>query len=147
MLLLFCRSVRSNSLWPDGLQHTRLPCSSPSRGACSKSCLWKKMPCNYLILRHPFSSCLRSFPASGSFLMNQLFPLGGESIGVSVLASVLLMNIQDWFSLVLTASISLKSKRLSRVFSNPAVQKHQFFGAQPSLWPKSYMHTWLLQKL
>ena len=73
--------------------------------------------------------------------MNQLFPLGGESIGVSVLASVLLMNIQDLFSLELTGSISLQSKRLSRVFSNPAVQKHQFFGAQPSLWSKSYMHT------
>ena len=85
---------------------------------------------------HPLSlasSCLQSFPASGSFQMRQFFTSGGQSIGVSVSASVLPMNIQDWFPLGLTYWISLQSKGLSRVFSNTIVQKHQFFGAQHSL--------------
>jgi len=81
----------------------------------------------------PFSSCLQSFPASGSFLMSQLFASGGQSIGVSASTSVLPMNIQDWFPLGLTGLISLKSKGLSRVFSNTTVQKNQFFGTQLSL--------------
>ena len=81
----------------------------------------------------PFSSCLQSFPASGSFPMNQFFPSGGQSIGVSASASVFPTNIQDWFSLGLTGWISLQSKGLSRVFSNTTVQKHQFFCAQLSL--------------
>ena len=81
----------------------------------------------------PLSSCLQSFPASGSFQMSQLFASGGQSIGASALASVLPMNIQDWFPLELTGLISFQSKRLSRVFSNTTVQKHQFFSAQPSL--------------
>ena len=79
----------------------------------------------------PFSSCLQSFPASGSFQMSQFLPSGGQSIGAS--ASVLPMNIQDWFPLGLTVLIFLLSKRLSRVFSNTTVQKHQFFSAQLSL--------------
>ena len=87
------------------------------------------MPSNHL----PFSSCLQPFPASRSFLMSQLFASGGQSIGASVPASVLPMNIQGWFPLGLTGLISLQSKRLSRVFSNITVQKHQFFNTQPSL--------------
>ena len=82
----------------------------------------------------PFSSCLQSFPASGSFPVSQFFASGGQSIGVSASASVLPMNIQDWFPLGLTGWISLQSKGLSRVFSNITVQKHRFFGAQLSLW-------------
>ena len=91
----------------------------------------------------PFS-CLQSFPASESFLMSQLFTSGGQSIGAS--ASVLPMNIQDWFPLGLTGFISLKSKGPSRVFSNTTIQKHRFFSTQPSLWSSSNIHTWLLGK-
>ena len=93
-----------------------------------------------------FSSCLQSFLASGSFLMSRLFASGNQSIRALVSASVLPMNIQDWFPLWLTGWISLWSKWLSRVFSNITVQKHQFFGAQPSLWSNSHIHTWLLEK-
>ena len=94
----------------------------------------------------PFSSCLQSFPASGSFLINQFFAWGGQSIGASVSASVLPVNIQDWFPLGLIGLISLKSKGLSRVFSSTIVQKYQFFGAQLSLWSNPHIHTWLLEK-
>ena len=94
----------------------------------------------------PFSSCLQSLPASGSFLMSQLFAWGGLSIGGSVSASVLPKNIQDWFPLGLTGLISLQSKGLSRVFSNTTVQKHQFFDVQPSLLSNSHFHTWLMEK-
>ena len=94
----------------------------------------------------PFSSCLQSFPASGSFPMSQFFTSGGQNIGVSALASVLPMNIQDWFLLGLTGWIFLQSKGLWRVFSNTTVWKHLFFSAQPCLWSKSHMHTWLLGK-
>ena len=93
------------------------------------------MPSNHLILCHPLSSCLQSFPASGSFPMSQLFTSGGQSIGVSASASVFLMNIQDWFPWGLTGWISLLSKGLSRVFSITTVQKHQFLGAQLSYGP------------
>ena len=96
------------------------------------------MPYNHLI---PSSSCLYSFPASESFLMSQLFASGGQSIGEAASASVLSMNTQDWFPLGLTGWISLQSKGLSRVFSNTTVQKHQFFGAQLSLWSNSPIHT------
>ena len=92
----------------------------------------------------PFSSCLQSFPTSGSFPMSQFFVSGGQRIGAS--ASVLPMNIQDWFPLGLTSWISLQSKSFSRVFSNTTVQKHQFFGAHLSLWSNSHIHTWLLEK-
>ena len=92
----------------------------------------------------PFSSCLQSFSASGSFPVSQLFTLGGQSIGVP--SSVLPMNIQGWFPLGLTDLISLLSKGLSRVFSSTTVWKHQFFSTQPSLWYNSHIHTWLLGK-
>ena len=102
------------------------------------------MSSNHLILCHPFSSCFQSFPASGSFPMSQFFASGGQSVGAS--ASVLPVNIQDWFPLGWTGLISLKSKRLSRVFSNTTVQKHQFFSTQLSLWSNSHIGTWLLEK-
>ena len=127
LILLFSRSVISNSLWPHELQHAWLPCPSPSPGTCSNS--WPLSPwCHPTISSSviPFS-CPQSFPASGSFLMSQLFASGAQNIGAS--ASVLPMNIQDWFHLRLTGLISLQSKGLSRVFSNTAVQKHQVFGA------------------
>ena len=92
-----------------------------------------------------FCSCPQSLPASGSFPMTQLFTWGGQSIGVSALASVLPMNTQDW-SLGWTGWISLQSKGLIRVFSSTTVQKHQFFGAQLSSQSNSYIHTWLLEK-
>ena len=94
----------------------------------------------------PFSSCLQSFPASGSFPISQFFTSGGQSTGASASASVLPRCIQDWFSLVLTGWISLLSKGLSRVFSNTTVQKHQFFTAQLSSWSKWHIHTWILEK-
>ena len=93
----------------------------------------------------PLSSCLQSFPASGSFQMSQLFASGGQSIGVSASISVLPMNTQDWSPLGWTGWISLQFKGLSRVF-NTTVQKHQFFGAQPSIWSNCHIHTWLLEK-
>ena len=94
----------------------------------------------------PFSSCLQSFPTSGSFQMSQFFASGDQSIGASASASVISMNIQGWFPLRLTGLISLLSKTLSRVFCNTTVWKRQFFGAQPSLRPKSHICTWLLEK-
>ena len=93
-----------------------------------------------------FSSCPQSLPASGSFPVSQLFAWGGQSIGVSALASVLSMNTQDWFPLGWTGWISLLSKELSRVFSNTTVQKHQFFSAQLSSQSNSHIHTWPLEK-
>ena len=94
----------------------------------------------------PFSSCPQSFPALGSFPMSQLFTWGGQSIGVSASASVLPMNIQHWSPLGWTGWISLQSKGRSRVFSNTTVQKHQFFGPQPSSQSNSHVHTWPLEK-
>ena len=127
-LLLSC-SVVSNPLQPHGVQHARLPSSSLSPGACSNSCPWSQW-CHSTISSSivPLSSCLQSFPASGSFPVSQFFPSGGQSIGVSASALVLPMNIQDWFPLGWTGWISLQSEGLSRVFSNTTVQKHQFFG-------------------
>ena len=127
-------SVVSNSLWPHGLQHTRLPCPSPTPGAYLNSCPLSRW-CHPTISSSvvPFSSCLHSFPASGSFPVSEFFASGGQSIGVSASASVLPKNIQDWFPLGWTGWISLLSKGLTRVFSNTTVQKHQFFGAQLSL--------------
>ena len=143
----FSISVMSNSLWPHGLQHGRVPCPSPTPRAYSNSCSLSRW-CNPTISSSvvPFSSQFQSFPAPGSFPMSQFFASGGQRIGVSISASVLPMNIQDWFPLGLTGWISLQSKRLSRVFSNTTVQKHQFFGAQLSLWSNSHMCTWLLEK-
>ena len=94
----------------------------------------------------PFSSCLQSSPASGSFLVSQFFTSGSQSIGVSASASVLPMNVQDWFPLGWTDWISLQSKGFSRVFSNTTVQKHQFFSTQLSLESNCHNHMWLLEK-
>ena len=125
----------------------QLPCPSPTPRACSDSypsSWWCHPTISSSVV--PFSSCLQSFPASGSFLMNRFFASGGQSIGASASASVLPMNIQDWFPLGWTGCMSLQSKQLSRVFSNTTVQKHQFFNAHLSLWSKSHIHTWLLEK-
>ena len=135
------------SLWPHGLQHTRLPCPSPTPRACSNSCplsWWCHPTISSPVI--PFSSCRQSFPAPGSCQMSQLFTSGGQSIRVSASTSVLPVNTQDWFPLGWTGWISLQSKGLSRVFSNTTAQKHQFFGTQLSLWSNSHIHTWLLEK-
>ena len=129
----FSRSVVSDSLRPHELQRARLLCPSPTPGVYSNSCPLSQW-CHPTISSSvvPFS-CLQSFPASGFFLMSQFFALGGQSIGVSASASVLPMNIQDWFPSGLTGWIALQPRGLLRVFSNTTVQKHQFFGAQLSL--------------
>ena len=146
-MLLFSHSVVCDSLRPHGLQHIRLPCSLPSPAACSNSCPLSRW-CHPTISSSvvPFSSCLQSFPASGSFLISQFFASSGQIVGASALASVLPMSIQDWFPWRLTGWISLQSKGLSRVFINTTVQKYPFFRTQPSLWSNSHIHPWLLQK-
>ena len=143
----FSHSVMSNSLRPHGLQHARPPCPSATPGAYSNSRPSSRW-CNPTVSSSvvPFSSHLQSFPASVSFQMSQFFTSGSQSIGVLASASVLPMNIQDWFPLGLTSWISLQSKRLSRVFSNTTVQNHQFSGTQPSLCSNSHIHTWLQGK-
>ena len=139
------RSSSSSALWgllllvisrvwlfaTHGLQHTRLPCPSPSPGVCSNSCPLSKW-CHPTVSSSvvPFS-CPQSFPVSESFPMSQLFSSGDQNIGASASGSVLPMNIQGWFPLGLTGLISLQSKGLSRVFSSTLIRKHQFFGAQP----------------
>ena len=135
------------TLQPHGLQHTRLPCPSQTPRAYSDSCPSRQWchPAISSSVVH-FSSCLQSFPASESSPISQFFVSGGQSSGVSASASVLPMNIQDWFPLGLIGLISLQSKWLSGVFSNTTVQKHQFFSIQPSLWSNSHIHTWLLEK-
>ena len=141
----FSHWVMSHSLRPHGLQHARPPCPSPTPGACSNSfplSRWYHPTISSSVV--PFSSHLQSFPASGSFPMSQFFTSGGWSIGVSASASVLPMNIQDWFPLGWTGWISLPSKG-HWVFSNTTVQKHQLFGTPLSLWPNSHIHTWLLK--
>ena len=147
VLLLFSCSAMSDSLRPHGLQHTRLPCPSLSPRVCSNSCPSSRW-CHQTISSSvfPFSTCLQSLPASGSFPMSQFFISGGQSIGVLAPASVLPMNIQGWFPLGLTSLISLQSKGLSRVFSNTTVQKDLFFSSQLSSWHDSHIHTWLLKK-
>ena len=143
----FSRSVVSNSLPPYGLQHARLPCPSPTTWAYSISCplsWW----CHPTISSSvdPISSHLQSFPASGSFPVSQLFTWGGQSTGVSALASFLPKNTQGLSPLEWTGWISMHSKGLSRVLSNTSVQKHQFFGAQLSSQSNSNIHTWPLEK-
>ena len=124
------------TLRPHELQHARLPCPSPAPGVYSNACPLSQW-CHPTISSSAvsFSSCLQSFPTSGYFPISQFFTSGGQSIGVLASASVFPMNIQDWFPLGWTGWISLQSKGLSRVFSNTTVQKHQFFGAQPSSSP------------
>ena len=139
--MLLSHSVVYNSLQPRGLQHARPPCPSPTPRVYSDSCPLSQWRHPTISSVFPFSSCPQSFPASGSFLMSQLFT-GGQSIRASASASVLPMNIQGWSPLGWAGWISLQSKGLSRVFSNTAVQKHQFFSAQPSLWSNSHICTW-----
>ena len=127
-LLLLSHWVTSNSLQPHGLQRARLPCPSLSPGVCCNSrplSRWCHPTISSSVI--PFSSCLQSSPASRSFPMSRLFTSGGQSIGASASASVLPVNIQDWFPLGLTFFISLLSKGLTRVFSSTTVQRHQFF--------------------
>ena len=124
----FCCSVVAESLRPHELQHARPPCPSPTPGVHSDSrpsSQWCHPAISSSVV--PFSSCPQSLPASESFPMSQFFPSGGQSIGVSALASVLPKNTQDWSPSKWTGWISLQSKGLSRVFSNTTVQKHQFF--------------------
>ena len=130
----FSRSVVSDSLWHHELQHARPPCPSPTSGVYPNSCSLSQW-CHPTISSSvvPFTYCPHSFPASGSFPMSQLLASGSQSIGVSASTSVLLMNTQDWSPWGWTGWISLQSKRLSRVFSNTTVEKHQFFTTQRSL--------------
>ena len=128
----FSHSVVSDSLWPHESQHARPPCPSPSPGVHSDSCpssQWCHPAVSSSVV--PFS-CPHSLPALESFPMSQLFAWGSHSIGLAALASFLPKNTQDWSPLEWTGWISLQFKGLSRVFSNTTVQKHQFFGAQPS---------------
>ena len=143
----FNHSVISNSLWYHESQHARPPCPSATPGAQSNSCSLSRW-CHPAISSSviPLSSCPQSLPALGSFPMSQLFAWGGQSIGVSVSASVLPMNTQDWSPLEWTGWISLQAKGLSRVFSNTTVQKHQFFSAQLSSQSNSHIHTWPQEK-
>ena len=130
----FSHSVMSNSLRPHQLQHTRLPCPSPTPRAYINSCpLCQRCHPTISSSAVPFSSHLQSFPASGYFSMSWFFTSAGQSIGVSGSASALPMSIQDWFPLGWNDWISLQSKEFSRVFSNTSVQKHQFFSIQLSL--------------
>ena len=129
----FSCTVMSDSLRPHELHHARPPCPSPTPGVHSNACpssQWCHPAISSSVV--PFSSCPQSLPVSESFPRSQFFTWGGQSTGVSALASFLPKNTQDWSPLEWTGGISLQSKGLSRVFSNTTVQKHQFFGAQPS---------------
>ena len=143
----FSRSVVSDSFRPHELQHARPPCPSPAPGIHQNSCPSSRW-CHPAISSSavPFSSCPQSLSALGSFPISQLFTWGGQSIGGSASASVLPMNTQDWSPSGWSGWISMQSKGLSRVFSKTRVQKHQFFGAQPSSQFNSHMHTWPLEK-
>ena len=146
----FSHSVVPDSLWPHGLQHARLPCPFLSPGvwvSISDSCplsWWCYLTISSSAV--PFSFCLQSILASGYFPVSWVFKSRSQSIGASALASVLPMNIQDWFPLGWTGWTSLQSKGLSRVFSNTTVQKHQFFGTPLSIWSNTHICTWLLEK-
>ena len=144
----FSCSVVYDFLWSHGLQHARCPCLSPTPRAYSNSRPSRQW-CHPTISSSfvPLSSCLQSFPALGSFPMSQFFASGGQSIAASASASVLPVDIQDWFPLGLPGWISLQSKGLSRVFFNASVQNHQFLGTQLSLESNSRIQTWLLEKL
>ena len=143
----FSRSVVSDSLRPHELQHARSPWPSPTPGVHSDSRPWSQW-CHPAISSSvvPFSSCPQSLPASESFPTSQLFAWGGQSIGVSALASFLPKKSQGWSPSEWTGWISLQSKGLSRVLSNTTVQTHQFFGAQPSSQSDSHIHTWTQKK-
>ena len=135
------------TLQPHESQHARPPCPSPTPRVHSDSCpssWWCHPGISSFVI--PFSFCHQSLPASESFPMSQLFSWGTQSTGVSALASVLPKKSQGWSPSECTGWISLQSKGLSRVFSTTAVQKHQFFGSQPSTQSNSHIHTWLLEK-
>ena len=137
----------SDSLQPHGRQHARPTCPSPTPVVYSNSCLlswWFHPSISSSII--PFSSCLQSFPASGSFQMSWFFASCGQSIRGSATTSVLPVNIQDWFPSGGIGWLSLLSKGFSRVFSNTTVQNHQFFGAQLSSPSSSHIHIWSLEK-
>ena len=142
----FSGSVMSDSLQPRGLQHTRLPCPSPTPGACSNSCLsswWCHLTISNSVF--PFSSCFQSFPASGSFPKSQFFASGGQTIRVSTSASVLPMNIQDWFPLELTDWSPCSSKDSQE--SSPTPQFRSINSLVLSfLYGPTHIHTWLLVK-
>ena len=141
----FSCSVVSDTSQPHGLQHARPPCQLPTPRVYSNSCplsQWCHPTISSSVI--PFSSCLQSFPTSGTFPTGKIFTLGGQSIRVSASASILPMNIQDWFPLELTSLIFLQSEGLSRVFSSIAIRKH-WIGVQPSLWSNSHIHIWLLE--
>ena len=138
----FSHSVVSDSLRPHESQHARPPCPSPTPGVHSDSHpsnQWCHPAISSSVV--PFSSCPQSLPAPESFPMSQLFAWGGQSTGISALASFLPKKAQGWSPLEWTGWISLQSKGLSRVFSNTTVQKHQFFGAQLSSQSNSHIHT------
>ena len=138
----FSHSFVSNPLRPHGLQHARLPCSSPTPGACKNSCplsWWCHPTISSSVI--PFS-CLQYLSASGSCPVSEFLMSSSQSIGATASASVLPISIQDCFYLGWTGWIFLQSKGLARVFSNTTVQKHQFFGAQPSSQSNSHIHTW-----
>ena len=142
----FSCSVVSNSLRPQGLQHTRPPCPSPTPGVYPNSCplsQWCHPTISSSVIHFSF---LQTLPALGSFPMRQFYASGSQSIGVSASKSVFPMNTQDWSPLEWTGWISLQSKGLSRVFSNTTVQNHQFFGTQPSSKSNSHIHTWPQEK-
>ena len=142
----FSCSVMSDFLWPHGLQHAKLPCPSPTPGAYSNSCPSSQW-CHPTVSSSVFPfACTQYYPASGSFPKSRLFTSGGQSIGASASASVLPMNIQDWFPLGWTGWITLQSKGLSRVFSNTTIQKNQFFSSLLSFWSSSHIHTWLWEE-
>ena len=133
--------------WLHESQHARPPCPSPTPRVHSNSrplSQWCHAAIPSSVI--PFSSCPQSLPASESFPMSQLFTWGGQSTGVSALASFLPKNTQDWSPLGWTGWISLQSKGLSRAFTNTTVQKHQFFSAQLSSQSNSHIHTWPLEK-
>ena len=132
----FSRSVMSDSATPWTAAHQASLSITNSRSSFKLMSIVSVMPSSHLIL--PFSSCPQSLPTSESFPVSQLFAWGGHSTGVSALASFLPKKSQGWSPLEWTGWISLQSKGLSRVFSNTTVQKHQFFGAQPSLWSNSH---------
>ena len=146
LLLLFSRPVVSDSLLPQGLQHARPPCPSPSRVRPSSCSLhwW----CHPAISSSDalFSFCPQSFPVSGTFPMSRLFTSDEQNTGVSASASVLPTSIQDWFSLRFTSLIFLLSKGLSGVFSSTTTQRHQLFGILSSFWSNSHNCTWPLER-
>ena len=141
----FTHSVVSDFLQPHGLQYARLPCPSPTPKVCSDSCPLSRW-CHPTISSSviPFSSCLQSFPASGSFLVSQFFATGGQSFGVSASTSVLPMNIQDWFPLGLTDLLAFQGtlRSLLQHYSS----KGSVLWCSAFLYSNSHIHTWLLEK-